>query len=1245
MRTRMTVPILLVVFAFGLLAGPSVMAGELTVAKQLQGVPGEERYNDGVTKTPRSREPLTLPDGRVRYIVQLEDPPVASYRGGIGRFEATSPARTGARKLDMRAAKSVAYRGHLRERQESFARELTRVAPEAKIGHRYQVVFNGLSVAVNPNRVDAISRMPGVKRVYPERLYYQSMDASLPLINAASFWSALGGIGSAGAGIKVAVVDGGLYADHEMFDGSGFSFPKGYPLTDDFCGLNPKEGFCNGKIIVARAFRTIPLHPDEIDTPIGVNGHGTHVSGSAVGNPIVGADAGDGVPENISGVAPAAWLMVYKALWWNGAQGSGSAADLIAAVDAAVDDGADVINNSWGGGGGEDPNTDVFGDVFEAAEEAGVVAVVAAGNAGPGAMSIGCPGCQPSVLTVAASTHNRIHALTLDMFFPEELPGTVSVPTGLGCVEGTGPEFTESFGPESVKYAGDIDASNFEGCSSFPAGSFTDSIALISRGACSFATKVANAEAAGAGAVVVFNAVPGPPITMGGLDSGETISSCMISNGAGLLVVAFLGEVPDGTGQINYPQERATNDNWEDFISGFSSRGPNGDPDILKPEIAAPGQTILSAWSPLQPGGDGEIYTIIQGTSMASPHVAGAAALVLQQHPLWSPTEVKTALTSTTIRDGVVKPDGVTPADPFDRGAGRMDLGNTVNAAVTFDQTGMADGNCFFNCEFDRTLVDQGIGSSTWEVSVENADEDLIVDVTPSTIMLPGPMPPGVEPGLFTVEVNTTFVEQGQWHFADIVWRPVINGLPTGNGPPPEASMPLAVFAATSTNAALVTKTVDRDVAQPTKVLTYDISLTNTGLAEGFDLLDEIPANSSFIPGSEFAVVNGVPDPSFSFDPFEGPNGAMEWTGSLDPGGFVVVESSSPIGYLALSGFFAPLPCSSGCDDTFVSLSGFGGFDYFGDSYSTVVMSSNGFVVIGSDTTDASTPSNQELPDSATPNNVIAPFWTDIDMDGTDPDDDGAGIWYAGILTDGTFNFLIMEWEAVEEWSVAGPTYTFQVWIVLETSEIFYVYANFGDFPSTLTVGAEDITGGIGTSYFFNGAGTMPAVGTDLEVLGQPSTAHFTFQVETGFEIGIPIINIAEISSKGLPETAFASAITDVEELDVELFVEGECPGIIDIFGFGATPFGPVRVYRGDWPGTTAPLFLRNCSGTEVDLDRARQFPPTVRAGGKGEFHFTRRVLPFQCRNRIQAVDMRSCDVSNTEPLPGLFGDDDDMIP
>jgi hypothetical protein len=112
-----------------------------------------------------------------------------------------------------------------------------------------------------------------------------------------------------------------------------------------------------------------------------------------------------------------------------------------------------------------------------------------------------------------------------------------------------------------------------------------------------------------------------------------------------------------------------------------------------------------------------------------------------------------------------------------------------------------------------------------------------------------------------------------------------------------------------------------------------------------------------------------------------------------------------------------------------------------------------------------------------------------------------------------------------------------------------------------------------------------------------------------------------------------AAAITQVEEPDVALFIEGECPGVIDVHGYGATPGAYVRVYRGDWPGTTAPPFRRRCGGTEVDLDRASQLPPTVRADGKGGFHFTRRLFPFQCDGRIQAVDMGSCNVSTSVPL------------
>jgi hypothetical protein len=264
----MTLPTLLVVLAFGLLLGPSAMAVELTAAQELQTRLGEEQYTGQYSKVPPMREAIMTEDGRVRLIIQLEDPPLASYRGGIGSFRATSPRATGARKLNVRGGDAVAYRGYLQERQGQFERQLLKAAPGIRVGHRYQVVFNGLSVAVDPARVGAISRMAGVKKVYPSKRYYQVMDSSLPLINALSFWSVVGGRDSAGAGIKVAIVDGGIRPENPMFDDTGFPSPgMDYPAPGDYCDT-VDETFCNNKLISARHFNDdITLHPDEVDSP------------------------------------------------------------------------------------------------------------------------------------------------------------------------------------------------------------------------------------------------------------------------------------------------------------------------------------------------------------------------------------------------------------------------------------------------------------------------------------------------------------------------------------------------------------------------------------------------------------------------------------------------------------------------------------------------------------------------------------------------------------------------------------------------------------------------------------------------------------------------------------------------------------------------------------------------------------------------------------------------------------------
>jgi len=187
-----------------------------------------------------------------------------------------------------------------------------------------------------------------------------------------------------------------------------------------------------------------------------------------------------------------------------------------------------------------------------------------------------------------------------------------------------------------------------------------------------------------------------------------------------------------------------------------------------------------------------------------------------------------------------------------------------------------------------------------------------------------------------------------------------------------------------------------------------------------------------------------------------------------------------------------------------------------------VVMSSNGFIVAGTDATNAFTPSNQSLPDPATPNNVIAPFWTDIDMDGTDAGDSGAGIWYGGILTDGVNDFLILEWQGVELFGVPGPTFTIQMWIQIGSSNIWFVYAEIPFVPGALTVGAEDAEGTAGTNYFLDGTGMPPAVGDDLEVVTAPgSVAEFTFQVEVGCDLE-PVVNTADVTSGSMALAAFA---------------------------------------------------------------------------------------------------------------------------
>jgi subtilisin family serine protease len=630
-----------------------------------------------------------------RLIVELTSPPLAvAYKNQV-----QSASTDG--QLDVTSASAQAYVSQLQAEQAAFVSAMQAAVPNATTSTfinetnvaeeaTYQIVFNGLSVNVGTmDREEArrrLAQIPGVKAVYLDQAYTTQLYTSTALINAPVLWNhpAIGGRENGGAGVKFASMDGGVHKDAPMMDGTGYNYPPGYGPNG--LGLTANN---NGKIIVSRAyFRPWdpPAPGDENPWP-GENGtsHGTHTASTAAGNVVtdvtyLGYDVG-----TMSGVAPRAWVMSYR-VFYASINGNESfyTTEGLAAMEDIINDGADVVNNSWGGGpassGGE---FDALDQALINATNAGIFVSMSAGNAGPGPST--SDHASEDYISVAASTTSGTLAA-----------GRVSVPDNpaLQDIAFATADFGEPLPSGEVNDydyfpAGVADAGNIEGCNPFAPGTFTDKAALIQRGTCEFSVKVYNAQQAGAEFVVIYNHALGGDdlISMGaGAQADQvTISSIFIGNTDGLALVdqymsnpaAAIVRVDTFAFQLGSEPDR---------IIAFSSRGP-GVGNTLKPDIAAPGVNILAQG--YAPNAEGEArhlgYGQASGTSMAAPHVAGAAALLLDIHPNWSPAYIKSALMSTAKYLDIYLADGVTPAQPLDMGAGRLDLTNAADPGVILD--------------------------------------------------------------------------------------------------------------------------------------------------------------------------------------------------------------------------------------------------------------------------------------------------------------------------------------------------------------------------------------------------------------------------------------------------------------------------------------------------------------------------------------------------------------------------------
>lgn len=1093
------------------------------------------------------------------YIVVLDEEPLISFEDH--RF---SRDRDGS--LPNQSPKFAARQTQLQlieQQQSAFVSGLGQDLPDAKVNLRYDTVLNGVVVQSNaPDAQDILSNMPGVKYVVRDSMVRAHMDASLPLIKAPEAWSLVGGRDTAGAGVRVAVIDSGIAPEHPMFDATNFEAPAERP-NDDYCAtVDPT--FCNGKLIVARHYTPSDINAEEIDTPYDVDGHGTHVAGTAVGNRVT-----DSQGTELSGVAPGAYLMAYKALWADGSgSASGSTSGLLQALNDAVSDGADVINNSWGGSASSF-DYQLYTDVFGRIETAGVVLVTSAGNAGPNASTVGCPACAEPGLAIA-STNTQTSSINLsvvtlnDVDFPAVPGGDVVHNVDLTA---------------KAVLADSIDSNNDDACAPFEAGSFDGSIGIAMRGGltpdgdpCYFYIKAANLKDAGAQGMIIMNNVPGDAITMGGL-TDLTFPSVMVDLNQGLTLYTNVTEGDDIT--IGAFQRSEVP---EGGVSSFSSRGPNFESAVLKPDVAAPGSPILSAAI----GSTNDSYVALSGTSMSSPHVAGAAAVVLQNKPELSALEVKSALVNSANPNAAIGSAG-TSASVFASGAGALDLESALGAELLFDTVSLSEG-CFSSCDYRLVGKYTGDNALTLSVSLVLNDSNAAVTLESTLAVTPGD---AFEVPL-TLDVSSA--SEG-WLTGRLIIQDASQTISS-------ASVPLSILVGEKEDAQVLDISGSMTPGTASTVVVDIAGAPDTATDATYNVTITSPEGLTIDEASVAERLNNAAGATLLGDTA---SGTVRWSGSLSElSGAITSESFFATG-LSLKNDFesaigSELDCDNviakpdGCDDIFWGFEVAGlNLQIAGERIETLGISTNGLVVFNYTDEDASayTYSPQKLPLRDRPNSIIAPFWTDLVFGSNAIEGDV----YFGIVADGEEDWVVIEWWNAYEWSEEGssvtdPSYTFSLWMKANSDEIYINYTSLDALPTMLSVGLEDGSGASGISYYFSGTGETPTVNTShrLNVDAFKGSATVSFDVQSS-----PIASVTDGSMSMEIDT---SKTIDLSALTTENRVDDRLTALLDVSGqryegtlpvnfpAGEMTYGIVSqtehgviALASDQPGSTASVF------------------------------------------------------------------------
>jgi minor extracellular serine protease Vpr len=665
---------------------------------------------------------------RVRVIVTLEDPPLAAAFSAR-RFPGVGPNV----RLNVRSAFARSYLETLQAEQTRAIASIREAIPEAVVSRRYQVLVNGFAVSVPYERLPELMEVDAAERVYPSYTYQLNLNRGPSVLGAPAFSSLTG---ARGDGVKVAVVDDGVDHEHPFLAPTGFSYPPGFPKG--------QTGSTTPKVIAARGFAGTGASSTPLDRDRSF--HGTHVAGVIAGvltdveasRPGVCSESSGGchpAVDDLQGVAPRAYIGNYRV--FNvpapaplGGCCSANSPEIVAAFEAAVRDGMDIINFS-GGGPQADPRTDVLIQAVTNIVRAGVVPVISAGNDRDffGLGTAGSPATAPDAISVGAVANAHVFGAAM----------TVVAPGGLGRIpfapsETIPPAWVNT--NQRLVDVGTLAGASRQLCDgTLAAGSLRNTIALVSRGGCPYSAKEARARAAGATGIVVAENRPGDPTfailslaggTISDLDGARIRAAATTSGGA--VTVRFTRDVTE------------TPTTWAGVPTSFTSSGLTPFGKALKPDVTAPGAQILSSTLPEFAG---DQYAVLDGTSFSAPHIAGIAALLTQRHPTWTPQQMKSALMSTAgpaFADTALTQE----ASVLLQGAGMPRVGTADKPLVFTDPQSLSFGYLVAgggasSRALPVTVSDGGDGAGTWtaEIQPQVASSGATVEAAPVSI------PPG----------------------------------------------------------------------------------------------------------------------------------------------------------------------------------------------------------------------------------------------------------------------------------------------------------------------------------------------------------------------------------------------------------------------------------------------------------------------------------------------------------------------